>query len=99
MRNWDFKTGNSILILNFGNRNSKSIPKTQNFHLKISNSISILNLGAGNLISKIPKSISLIPFEFRFGTPKFEIAVVENPQIYIFSSKSNFSSTKILILY
>ena len=36
------------------------------------------------------KSISLIPLEFRFGTPKSEFSDVENPQIYIFTSKFKF---------
>ena len=36
------------------------------------------------------QSISLIPLEFRFGTPKSEFSDVENPQIYIFTSKFQF---------
>ena len=79
-------------------------PKLKNLHLKISNLISILNFMAGNLIFKIPKSFSLFSLESQFETIKFEISDVENPQnldfrfkIFIFAS--NFSSTKILILY
>ena len=38
-----------------------------------------------------PKSTSPIPFEFRFGTSKFEISDIENPESFIFTSKFLFS--------
>ena len=64
--------------------------KLKNLQLKTWNSITILIFRAQNLISKISKSISLVPLEFRFETPKFEIANIENPQILIFASKFKF---------
>ena len=66
-------------------------PKFKNLPLKTWNSITIFNFRAQNSILKICKSFSSIPFEFRFGIWKFEISVVENPQIYILASKFRFS--------
>ena len=94
MRNRDIKTWNSISILsNSGSGNSKSIPKTK----KSSTQILKFDFGFefwGQTFDfknyKIRKSFSSIPFEFRFETPQFEIAVVENPEILIFDSKFKF---------
>ena len=41
-----------------------------------------------------PKSVSANPFEFQFGTQKFEIANNEHPKIYIFTSKFKFFRPK-----
>ena len=83
MRNRDTKTKILIFKVNL------DLGKVRNRHLKSKIRLRFFLL-AKNLISKTSKSISLISLEFRFQTPKFEIAVVENPKILIFASKFKF---------
>ena len=80
-------------------------PKFKNLHLKTWNSISILNFRAGNLIFKIPNLIVFSNF-FRISIrdhqiwnqrPRKPLNLHFRFKILIFAS--NFSSTKILILY
>ena len=82
MRNRDIKSPNFWLVKNLG-------WKIRNRNLKTWNSISIFNFLAENLISRIPKSVFLIPLESHFETQKIEFSDIENPQILIFVSNSN----------
>ena len=78
-----------ISSLDSWNINSDS-RKIRNWHFQTQNEITIVNSWAENLISKISKSVFLIPLESHFETPKFEFSDIENPKILIFASKFKF---------
>ena len=89
--NWKTKWDkNSAKIWNFDFSKisiRKMSSKIKIWHPKTMISISNLGFGIMKSIFKNPKSLSSIPFEFRFGTSKFEISDLENPKILIFASK------------
>ena len=83
MRNRDIKTK----ILTFKEFGFPKNEKSGHQNSKLDYDFDFL---AQNSISKISKSASLFRIEFRFETPKFEFAVVENHKILIFASNFKF---------
>ena len=104
MRNRDIKTWNSISILHFGDRNSKSIPKTPKSapqNLKFDFDLEFLGqeIDFENLKIIFSNSFRISIWDLKIWNRQRRKPLNLHFRIKILIFVSNFSSTKILILY